>query len=306
MYRSSYTTMVTNNYRRDKLIPQLQEAIIKNRLVLLPMTPDTPLYIITPEVKEVDAFAHPLSIELPTRDDQTVFVIDTRPFVRGTRDDYSIKDTMDYEALVARALLEIAMFEDGDSRELYLAGDAPMWVFVNWLANKISGNLGLDPASQVDLQIIMALHYVGFHGFVENDISDSEKARVATRIARVLRMPIERVLDLWPEFHLQGLLSQTVNYARERINSTRIDLLTPASMVQLATGSAGWRGAHFKEVVGIALEHAPTWHFMVYAAINSNAYKRSTISDLLYKQFKDKSALNTYSKTLGLLVSGER
>ena len=306
MYRSSYNTMVTSNYRRDKLQQQIEAAIVKNELTQVHASKNTPLYIITPEVKDVDAFAHPLLVTMSTRDDQTVFVIDTRPFVKGTADGFSVKDTLDYEALNARAMLEIVMFEDGHAKELYLAGDAPMWAMVNWLANRISANIGLDPVSQVNLQIIIALHYVGMHGFMSDDLSDSDRGRIATRIGRVLRMPVDKVLEIWGERTLTGQLAQTVNFAHERIESSRIKLLTPAMILQLATGTSGWRGAHAREVVGVALEHAPTWHFMVYAAINSNAYKRSAVSELLYKQYRDKDALSTYSKTLGLLANGER
>jgi len=306
MYRSSYNTMVTKNYRRDKIQRQLEEAIIKNDLPRVFMNPKTPLFLLTPDVKEVDAFAHPMSVSLSTRDDETVFVIDARPFLRGNKDDYGVKDTMDYEALLGRALLEVSMYEDGDAKELYLAGDAPLWVFVNWLANRISANIGLDPVSQIELQIIFALHYVGMHGFIESDISDTERGRVATRIGRVLRLPVDKVLEIWGEWAMSGSLAQTVNLAHERISSSRIKLLTPAMILQLATGTAGWRGAHSREVVGVALEHAPTWHFMVFAAAFSDAYKRSTLADLLYKQYKDKDGLKSYTKSISLLVQGTR
>lgn len=306
MYRSSYNTMVTRNYRRDKLQRQLEEAIVKNELPRSFINPNTKLFLLTPDVKEVDAFAHPMSVTLSTRDDETVFAVDTRPFLKGTKDNYGIKDTMDYEALIGRALLEISMFEDGNARELYLAGDAPMWVFVNWLANRIAANIGLDPASQIELQIIFALHYVGMHGFIGDELSDSERGRVATRIGRVLRLPVDKVLEIWGEWMMTGSLAQTVNLAHERISSSRIKLLTPAMILQLATGTSGWRGAHSREVVGIALEHAPTWHFMVFAASFSSAYKRSTLADLLYKQYKDKGGLKSYTKSISLLVQGTR
>ncbi len=122
---------------------------------------------------------------------------------------------------------------------------------------------------------------------MSDDLSDSDRGRIATRIGRVLRMPVDKVLEIWGERTLTGQLAQTVNFAHERIESSRIKLLTPAMILQLATGTSGWRGAHAREVVGVALEHAPTWHF-------------------LYKQYRDKDALSTYSKTLGLLANGER
>jgi len=306
MIKNPYSAFVTQHYRMDKIYSAIEPAFIKGELSSFNEVPDGQdvIYLITSRNEDIPSFAHPIQVPISVRDDKIVTVIDARPFTRVNRDDpsdYSVTQSMDFFMSTLRVILERSYDEGEGYKELYLAGDVAMWTYVRWISTQLSTRLALDPDSEIKLSMIVALHYANMHGVTMGD-SDTDLARIATRISRIISVSTERVIAVIESLPVMGDLRSLVDVIRSTLDTPRVENVTPALILNIAIGSAGWRGVQSKEIVGIALEHAPTWHAMMVNAIDHSTYKRSAIAELVLKKYRDKDNIRSYTRVIGNII----
>lgn len=306
MIKTPYSAFVTQHYRMDKIYRAIEPIFIKGELSLFTEVPEgqDAIYLVTSRNEDVPVFAHPIHVPISVRNDEVITVIDARPFTRVDKDDpsqYIITQNMDLHMSVLRVLLGRSYDEFDKFKELYIAGDVSMWAYTRWLTSQLSARLALDPDNEIKLSMIIALHYANMHGVVIGE-SESDLARVATRISRIISVSTERVIAVVQSLPEMGDLPSLSEVIRTTLDTTRVEKVSSSMILNVAIGSAGWRGVQAKEIVGIALEHAPTWHAMMLNAIDHATYKRSAIAELVLKKYRDQDALRSYTRVLGAIV----
>lgn len=296
MFKNPYLTLTGRNYVLNKINVEIETSFIKNELVRLPNT-SAIIYMVTGKNNNIPNFTHMVTVELST-DDRVINVIDGRQFVKNSDNEYGfiVTATNDYGFARIRASLEVNLSEESDYRDLYTSGDLPMFVYTQWFAESITRRLGLEPEAQLNISIIAAAHYISMH--TENGIwSDNDRARYTTKIANATSIPAARILETLMNLDYISNLEEFVSYCHEEIDSSRIKPLNVGLIIQILASGAGWRGANSKEIIAVALEHAPTWHAVVYSAIDERTYAKSKITEYV-KRFRNKDTIRNYVLSL--------
>jgi len=298
MYRNPYQTTTGKNYLLDKIITQLEESYIRSELLYI-STENGNIYIVTGQNENVPSFTHMINVEL-IGSEKTISVIDGRQFTRNKSNDsgFTITSSVDFNMAVLRAKLELS--SDVDFTDLYTAGDLPLWVYTQWVSETISGRLGLDPESQLNVAILAAALYVSNHT-VEQEWEDTVLARIITKVARVTNIPAARVLETLDGVKYIKNIREFIEYCYLHVDNSRIKTLNVGLVIQLLTSGSGWRGANAQEIIAASLEHAPTWHAVMYAAVDDRSYSKSRLTNYI-KRFRANDGNKDYLRNLKTII----
>jgi hypothetical protein len=291
MFISAYDTTFGRNIPTADLATRIQaEALLSGSLassffyVPLNKRVITPDYVMTvnDNARDIPQFAHPITLSWNSKNPQgKLVVVDVRPFTRKTPEgDLIITAKDDFDLLCLRAGLQVFATEH-HMYELQQLGTFPMTVYIRWISEAISRKLGLQPADQVRLTIIVGALYTSlFRDAGDRSAfsaySEKEKINIATSIAKstmISPQTVFEVLDSIPAvYDLQTFCDTVATHG----GSIRFERFNLGLLQQILGGS--WMGLNSRELVAVALEHPPTFFSMVYSALKSRGYRKAHLS----------------------------
>lgn len=285
MFKTPYDTTACSSYVLKDIVSALQHAMVDGQLraaqTLKNNTPIEGMYEVPSYVKSVPAFSHPVVFE---HFGQKLFVVDTRPFVRDGRDgEMKVTNASEYKFMVLRGLLTKAWVE-GSADDFVAMGDLPVQAFIRLVSENIVRRFGLDPMSQQIAAVITGLYYYSLFIPAGDDFGGDQLLKVASKIARVTRIPVQRVLEILeadPDAPLTKIndLASYCQELRRAVNSPRLNNFNPGLLISAVSGV--WYGAAAREVVAVAMEYPPTFFAMVYSALTDRSYHGAYFSKLV-------------------------
>lgn len=294
MILSPYDATVAKYYQLDKIIKALRLADTEERLI--PLEEDyskTIKQVVAnaPDVGPIPFFVHPVNY-LDVYDRPRIG-LDVRGVAKITKPgstDIITSDAREYRLMVTRAILQRA-WNAGQYKELRAVSDLPMIVFTKWVSEAIARRIGLEIEAQANLTALTGWWFL-CQFEPSGNFSDSDRNRMVQAIVRATNVPADMVYAATDGIDYVATIDDYVNAAKASGWSTRLQALTTPLMLALLSSS--WFGSGAKEVVGVALEHPPTFYTLVQFAIEDRSY-RNTVLGLLLKRLDKGATWKQYS-----------
>lgn len=310
MFLHSYQTTPCAAYNLSKTISAVQRVAIAGDLMTVTDLASgtfkegtlSQLYAVTPKNSEIPPFEHPLVVtDHHGQGEKPIIVLDLRPHTRQQRDGSIVAATrsgMDFDVL--RGALQRDWMNLTPSDFLAL-GDFPITVYTRWVADNVTRRLGLDAASQVDLTVLTGYFFLWLFRDEKDGIDNSEKVKLATRVARSTYIPVEKCLEIIEPLEVALVDAGTfVETAKEVVLSARMNQFSLGLLYSILSG--GWFGANAHSVLAVALEHPPTFYALIYTALNDRSYRRSLFARLV-EQLDKRDAGKTFSYNLARMIA---
>lgn len=250
-------------------------------------------------VTEIPPFAHP--IEFESVEGKKYLAIDIRPFSalrKSTEDEPSIRNRSEYSLAGARALLQEA-WNEGHYDELRNVSPVGAAVFARWLPESLARQFGLDPLVQMKLAVVTAYYYLCLFE-PDTTVPNKERSRFITQAARAVNTTYETAEEILEGIGHIGTLKEYCNTIKEANFSVRLERFEPAVVLQLVSGS--WFGNQSRELVGVALEHPPTFLALLHSAIVDRGFYKTRLSELVNRSFSKGDQLRLFEINFKHLV----
>ena len=253
------------------------------------------------DIGSLSVFTHPI-VKQKDHDENNVY-IDLRSFTRLDKasGDYVIK--LNNEAIyeINRAHLN-EVWVNRDPFVLLNISPVPITVFAGWISENIARRFALTPREQLSLAIFSAYYYYCL--FTDNDKFDEEDTnRIISSISRNLRcssMDVIEILDKTP-FVIENLKT-FCTLLEEVTGSVRLKNFSLPVIYQLLNNS--WFGLNARELIGVALEHPPTWIALVHAAYTERTYRNTVLARSAEKK-ASKAAIDSFNRSIYNLITSD-
>lgn len=282
MFISPYDTLACRRHRIKPIELALKQEHIAGSLIKSPIGGSDKILLVTNESRNVPPFAHPMIIKGLDSGLENVYVtaLDARGNTRVSRETGNVVPTADFFFAELRAFLMLAVWCEGNSRDLLNIGDLPMRIFSAVLSENVGRRDNLSPEAIEYLRVMSAYYYIGLH---HDELPTDEVSMIgyARTISRAVSIPIpvvEKVIDGVP--HLKDIERYTVVVSQSDI-SERLKRHNAALMMNWLGGL--WFGPNASEVSAVALEHPPTFVAMLYSAITSLNYRKTLLNQIVDK-----------------------
>lgn len=238
---------------------------------------------VPPYLKAIAPFSHPLNVETRTG---SFIAIDTRPFTRQNREGViSITSPTEYQFMVLRGFLT-KLWARGGQSEFLTIGEIVPKVFIRLLSENIVRRMGLTPMDQQKLVIVTGLFY--FSLFTDEDeFSEQDRLRIATRIGRSALIPVDRVLEVIEGLPVLKTVFDYCETVKKVVQTPRLEQFNPGLLYASLGGV--WFGAAAREVVAVSIEYPPTFIAMVYMALTDRTYHSAMFTKLVHSVEKNNS-----------------
>ena len=289
MFKYPYETTPISNYVLKDIVAALQRAMVDKELrraqTLSKATVDG-MYEVPSYVKSVPPFSHPIVFD---HFGKMVTVVDTRPFVRDSRDGgMRVANETEYRFMILRGVLT-KLWAEGTPNDFVTMGDIAARVYTRFLSEGVVRRLNLTPGEHQKIAVISAYFY--FSLFMPADVEvghalpEEKRVKLATRIARVTNVPADfclKTLDDVPHFN------DVDGYCRALYHVTGSPRLEKFSVGMLyAIVSGGWFGASAREIVAVSIEYPPTFFAMLYMALTDRTYHKAYFTELVIASNKN-------------------
>jgi hypothetical protein len=228
----------------------------------------------------VPSIVHPFHLYDGVRK-QEYCVLDMRPYGQmDTRQGtFKYRDKAGARLLIIRGLLEVHANNNGLGylRDLSIL---PAAAFSRIISQNISFRYNLDPGQQIIISIVSAYYYYCL--FAQGNMDDEDfHVQCTQKISRACNIDAttvnQQIRDMGVIQDLSGLVSQI----KTSTGSVQLEHFDTAALLQIITGL--WFGAYSREIVGVGLEHAPTWVALCYASVDDATFSRSRLADTVQK-----------------------
>lgn len=243
------------------------------------------LYSVVPGDDRITPFSHPHIIT--TGNKSKGIFIDVRPFTRIERvsREVVICDLPQYTLLVERGLLQYAAMSEGSETLLNL-GTFPITVYANWLAEVIGRRVGADLDTQTNIAVISALFF--YCQFVDGDLDEREQLNACRIIGEATYKRPNEIMDLIEEIGKITNVNDYINALKQHSGSMRLDTMTLATLYSYLGGS--WFGMNRIELIGVALEHVPTFIALAYTALVTRSYRNTELGKVALRYERSPNA----------------
>jgi hypothetical protein len=290
-----YDTHQGRMYQTDKIISQIKRAQID-----LPLPEvETPggnviknFHFVTPSEEHEDVNGFTQYVNLGT-DQEPRLVLDGRPYMRYDRrtGTYRLTAENDYMFHCIRGALTLQLMK-GDKAVIRRLGDVPMITFTRWITLALSQKFNLDLAAELKVSIAVAYYYLGMS---DDAVATDPEARLemANIVQRVTKADLRTVMEVADTIKSLATFDDLARTVSEDLGTIRMGKLKFPDIWLLVAGS--FSGVNYRENIGVALEHLPTFIAMVYCALEDKSYRKSAIfmraksagSDRDHKTFTD-------------------
>lgn len=310
IFKDSYQTTLGSIVATDKVERALKEALISTSLVnqslgINPIADYQPIFLLGLNTMEgeVNLFTHPITVSTGT---PTKYIISDLRMVTGgslkNEDAYElstnkdieskIRNKTEYRFLRSRAILDAVWQAEGPNR---IKNDLPFagTVFATWLSEVIGKSFALGLGDQHRLTILASIYYQSL--FIEGDtFSPEDKERLAVHTIKAANSnssAVQSVLDM-----VEGMkdITDFCKYVSIVIESVRLKNFNLTTLLTVVANS--WYGVNAKDIIGVSLEHPPTWNAIVYTALNERSYRNSLVARIAERLGKRGNA-DSYNKS---------
>jgi hypothetical protein len=206
----------------------------------------------------------------------------------------------EWDALVERAaVLGRWLTSEDDRIRLQTIANIPMRVYMDLFTSVLGRRIGLDGIQSLQLTQIVGYYFLCLFG--DRADAESNHDTFIYRIAKVSRVDVSEVTRNLAGIEYMSTLDDLASMIQRLIPTPRTAMIT--STVMLSTLTNGWFGANAKENMSVALEHPPTWIWLVDQAITSRSYRRTTLGKMIQERLKV-ADLSQFSNSLKLYRQG--
>lgn len=293
MFSSPYETTACSGYKLTQTEGLVRELVVIRRDISQIVGENTqsfmPVYALLPTASPIPPFSHPLTVKGSTNDKSDGFVVvDVRPYVGMNKDDVVIRNLMEMNVAISRAMLQSVWVTDG-AQPFLSTSEYPTNIYSHWVSETLARNLGLDLTAQLSVRIIAASHFLDMFEIDPPDATDTMKLNQRiVKIGRITGLDGHFIQSILSQLNPCKTLSDFCNNLTLYSGSVRLSDMSPAVLISILSRS--WFGVNAASVVGVALEHPPTWYAMLYAALKQQGLKKTNIAQLALMRAKDNTA----------------
>ena len=279
MISEIFDTRILQMYKNHRyVISALRRANITKPLPAM-KTPDGAvvknawMVVVDDEYSDIPGFTQPLNIAEAGK--APVWVMDARMFSRTSNGDH---DTIvftarnDWMFQCVRLVLMQAM-RDKEINPVRL-GLLPAKAFTRWITLALAQRYNLPLETQLIISVITSLYY--FQLIQGEVISNEEMPAYAQRISAITALPREQVLTRLATLGELTSIEDMCTAIKEHSENVRLKDLSFSTLYLII--STSWIGTHYRENVGVALEHAPTLLALFYTAGSEKSFRKTILS----------------------------
>lgn len=276
IFSSAYKTTATNGFNLKKTEDAIAVAEISGELTYTPNFKVRAVQNESTVLNNIPTFEHPLVLK--DSDKMTYVAVDIRQF--GTVDrqtkQYRVRNTLDHDTAVLRAKLDY-IWNTKEPKHLSELHPLPAVVFAAWLSESIGRKYYLDGEEQLRVAILAGYFY---QCLFTNEVKFDEKEfqRVVGNVASTTSASAEDVFAILDNVPVLQNIDDFCKYCEIVTESVRLKELNPGVLITMMGGT--WFAHNRVEVVGVALEHPPTWIAVLVACYKSRSYKSTTLGRL--------------------------
>lgn len=299
IFISAYDTFAGSGYKKAIInIKENLEIIKVNGQYVQDENKDNVFRIYSHDLDSLPVFGHP--VVLDNNNGSADVFVDLRTYTRLDRasGDYVIKLNNESTFEINRALLN-SVWVKRDPFVLLSISPIPMIVFAGWISENIARRFALTAKEQLTLAIYSAYYYYCL--FSDNDkFDDQDTNGIISSISRNLRcssLDVIEVIDKLP-FVIENITT-FCQLMEETVGNVRLKNFNISLMYQLLGNS--WFGINARELIGVSLEHPPTWISLVLSAYSERTY-RNTILAKSAERKASKAAIDSFIRSVYNLI----
>lgn len=314
IYKTAYDTSACSGFRvkdtEDKLTKGLySNAFHSASIQLNEHTEAFQLHLLEGGNSSADVipfFNHPLPIKGFSKDAETglavrEFVVDVRNFGKwyAPNEQFIVRNQPEYAWNIKRALLN-QMWVNERVELLRDISTIPAAVYAALMSECIARRFALDAGEQATISVLACYFYFGL--FTDDkEYDEFEKNKVAGNIARITRIPAEKVFEIIDGLRILSSLEDFCNACKEKTGSVSLNDFNIGVLIAICSGN--WFGTNARENLAVGLEHIPTWIMIVAASLDEATFKRSVLAKVSARYDKNNAGDN-FIKSLNVILGG--
>lgn len=321
MYTTAYATTACQGFRTDRLANQLAidangQSLSENFSLLNTIAygdKEVKIYGLFNPNAQSPVFIHPYTLGTKKEGsvEVTTMVVDLRHFTKPVRrylgegaTEFSVSDQSEFMFTKVRASLEAYAALYGP-RSLAALSEFPAKIYSTWISETLTRNLGLSLENQTTVKVVCADHFMAL--FDEGQVSDEARMNDHMRIKRLSDLTdltaeyVSRVVDQYQSPSRN--INEMVENIRACSGGDRLADLSVAVLIGILARS--WRGTMGSEMVGVSLEHPPTFLAMIYTSLTEIGVKNTNLAKLALLKLRDRSAQNFIQGTQRIALRSE-
>lgn len=251
----------------------------------------------------VPFFNHPFLLTTSEKnahgEKKKLFAVDVRNFGKwyAPNASFVVRNQPEYVWNIKRALLNQLWLTERPEifRDL---STIPAAVYASLVSESIARRFALDAGEQATIMIVACYFYYCL--FTNDHVFDEFAVnKIAGNIARVTRLPADKVLQVIDGMPVLNSLEELCNACRDKSGSIRLDDFNVGVLVAVLAGT--WFGTNARENIIVGLEHIPTWLMIVNASLSEASFKRSVLTKISVR-FDKGGAADSFNKSLAMLL----
>lgn len=202
-------------------------------------------------------------------------VVDTRPFLAHERDGtVTIRENADFNLMVLRGALTAACLGKNDrGRNTMMGLLRPSWrIFDQLVTSSIVNSTNLRGDLQVKgrISILTAIYWLQV--FSDYDILE-DSDRTLVQLSRFCNYPPQEISSVMGAISKINTIEDFAKSLFPATGNTRLQKVTMQTFFEMVRNC--WFGTDAREMVGVSLEHPPTFLAMIYTVLVSRNFKRT-------------------------------
>ncbi len=308
IYLDSYHTTIGSIFDTKDIILAIKKSIIIDTDITKSLDVSQiggiePLYITgtTTSEENIKVFNHPLYFK---DGDRKYLVTDLRLVLKRDASLSNITDSIrnvtEYNFLKSRSILNLHWLA-GNASELMITLPFAGVVYSMWLSDMLAKAFVLDFNTKEVITIASSLFY---QSLFMGDMDENDKQALVSHTIKMTKSDSELVFNIADKLDGITTIDAFALALKDITGSMRLRDLNLVSLLTIVRNS--WFGNNSKDILGIALEHPPTWIALVFTALTERNYKNSTIAkmaDILGKKNKGDEFIRSFKYMMDSSVS---
>ena len=288
MFIDPYATRYAKQYKSDRIKKQVAEALINNDVdqafvnIAVPggIIENLSLLVHSDPGEDIEQFTQPLIINRLGNDH---VVLDGRPFITDARgvdknlSDYRVRQHADFMLLIYRGVFTDILVKG--ATDMSSAVHLTIKFFEHFITSTIVTRLNLrnDFDTQKRLSILCYLYYLIMSSEEKVSLED-KRTREFLKLWIVRNLPynavdVDSVLENIDDMDsLEGFCANLYNATQ----NPRLKTMKADDLYTLVAGS--WFGINAREIIGVALEHVPTFMALVYSSLTDRSFRKCVLA----------------------------
>lgn len=304
---SAYDTTTCGGFPISKIKDEIGKAQLMGgfHTVIVkpdPYIPEFPLHLLEGGNSGADTigfFKHPVLAATELTAGKLNVFLDVRDYGRydGIHGMFGVRNGGEYVFHIRRAILNHYLI-DGRIETLRDLSSVPIKAYAALISQSIARRFSLDPAEQATIAAISGYFYLCLFTD-ETSLSEHDMTLTIGKLSTDLKLPVQVVKQAVEELEVLHDIESLCAAIHSRLGNMSLQNLNIGTFLACITGN--WFGTNSREILGVALEHIPTWLVVVESCLSSRTYQRSTLAKIVQKLDRNE-ALKNYSRSLNAII----